>query len=142
MKHFFKFIIFCFVGGIAFLIDWLFFNIFYWVGIEFIFSRIFAIAISMVFNFSVNRNITFKARSNKIRKQAIKWVLVYVIAILANIGVGKLFLITFGENLFTANIAVFIGAGVAIPISFFGSLLWVFKKNKKKYKIRLSLIYI
>jgi putative flippase GtrA len=130
MRNFHKFIIFCFVGVVAFLIDWLFFNIFYLVGIVFIFSRIFSAGISMVFNFSVNRNFTFRARNHKIRKQVIKWLTVYFIAIFANISIGKFVLILLGENLFTANLAVFAGAVIAIPISFFGSLLWVFKKER------------
>ncbi len=129
IEHFNRFICFSFVGSGAFLIDWIFFNAFYRVGIEFVFSRVSSAFISMVFNFGVNRNFTFHARDYSIKKQVPKWVIVYVIAILANVIVGKLVLNLLEESVLNANIAFLAGIMIAIPISFLGSLLWVFKKH-------------
>lgn len=128
MKLLRKFMIFCLVGFGAFLIDWLFFNAFYNVGIRFVFSRVSSAIISMVFNFGVNRNSTFRAIGYSVKKQIFRWIIVYSIAILVNVIVGKLVLNLLGENILNANIAYFAGILVAIPIAFLGSLLWVFKK--------------
>jgi len=130
-KHFWKFMMFCLVGVGAFLIDWVFFNLFYLIHIEFIFSRVFAAGISMIFNFSVNRNLTFSARGSAVKKQVTKWLTVYLIAIFMNIAVGKLILLLLGESTLNANIAYLVGTSIAIPISFLGSLLWVFRKERK-----------
>ncbi len=130
MKNFWKFICFCFVGFCAFLIDWSFFNIFYKINMGFVFSRTISAIISMIFNFNVNRNFTFSARGHSVKKQAFRWIIVYLIALLINVGVGKLVLVILGESLLNVNIAFFCGVALAIPISFFGSLLWVFKKKE------------
>ena len=62
IEHFNRFICFCFVGFGAFLIDWIFFNAFYRVGIQFVFSRASSAIISTIFNFNINRHFTFRAR--------------------------------------------------------------------------------
>ena len=128
MKLFSKFIVFCFVGFGAFLIDWIFFNAFYNTGIGFVFSKVISAGISMVFNFGVNRNFTFSSKTS-VKTSVIKWLIIYVVAIFANIWVGKSILNILGESVLNANIAYFAGILVAIPIAFLGSLLWAFKKK-------------
>ena len=127
--QFWKFALFSLVGLGAFLLDWLFFNLFYGLGLTFILSLSLGWIISMFFNFMINRNITFSARGFSIKKQAIRWILVYLIAFLFRSGLGKLVLFILGESPLTANIAFFAGVLIAIPISFIGSLLWAFKKD-------------
>ena len=61
-----KIVLFCLTGGIATLIDLAFFNLFYLLTSIFVLSRIFGILISIIFNFSFNRNITFKAKGIKL----------------------------------------------------------------------------
>ena len=46
--HFWKFVIFCFVGGTSALIDWGLFNLFYSLDLGFIFSRIIGTIIAVV----------------------------------------------------------------------------------------------
>lgn len=128
-KTWHKFVVFSFVGGIAFLIDWTSFNIIYYLSSWFIFSLAFAWIISMVFNFTTNRNFTFSATENPIKIQLPKWLIVQASAFLTRTFVGKSILFFLDENLFTANIAFFCGIMVAIPISFLGSNNWAFKKN-------------
>ncbi len=129
MNHFKKFVIFCFVGFGAFLISWIFFNIIYKISSRFVFSMIISAIISMIFNFNVNRNLTFSARGHSIKKQVIRWLIVYVVSISINISVAKLVLLALGESLLNVNIAFLAGVAVGIPIGFLGSLLWAFKKD-------------
>lgn len=128
-NHFLKFTIFSFVGFGAFLIDWMFFNLIYKVSSWFIFSLSIGWIISMIFNFTMNRNITFSAKGFSIKKQVSRWLLVYFIAFLTRAGSGTLILYFIGENTLNVNIAFFSGLAISIPISFLGSLLWVFKKS-------------
>jgi len=138
MKHFKKFMIFCCVGLGAFLIDWLIFNIIYSIVPWFVFSRIISAVTSMVFNFNMNRNLTFSARGHSIKKQVVRWLVVYGISATANISVGKLTLLALGESLLNANIAFFAGVAVGIPIGFLGSLLWAFKKHPKEEEMSMA----
>ena len=132
MKHIKKFITFCCIGFGSFLIDWLIFNIVYHFLPWFVFSRIISAGLSMIFNFNMNRNLTFSARGYSVKKQVIRWLIVYGISAAANISVGKLTLLALGENVLNANIAFFAGVAVGIPIGFLGSLLWAFKKSPEK----------
>lgn len=115
-------------GGIATLIDLLFFNLFFIISSMFVLSRILGILISMIFNFTSNRNITFNARKGKVPNQAIKFLILYGISMGANVLTGKFILSLLEESLFSANIAAISGLAVSIPISFFGLMFWVFKK--------------
>ena len=127
--NFGKFISFCLIGFGAFLIDWIFFNAFYNVKVGFVLSRASSAIISTVFNFNANRIVTFRARGYSAKKQLFRWVIVYAIAISANVITGKIVLNILGENVLNANIAYFAGILVAIPIAFLGSLLWAFKRD-------------
>lgn len=127
-----KFIAFGCVGFVAFLVDWLMFNLFYFATKIFVFSLAMAWILSMIFNFSINRNFTFKAKGNgypHITKQAIKWIIVYLFGFLAKVATGWFVLMFIKETTFTANIAYFAGEIAMIPVTFFGSLLWAFKKS-------------
>lgn len=115
-------------GGIATLIDLLFFNLFFIISSMFVLSRVIGILISMIFNFTSNRNITFNARKGKIPNQAIKFLILYGVSMGANVLTGKFILSLLEESLFSANIAAISGLAVSIPISFFGLMFWVFKK--------------
>ncbi len=130
-KHFVKFIIFCFVGGTSALIDWSFFNLFYYFDLSFIVSRIMGTGIAVIYNFNMNRNITFSAKGGPFKKHAIKYSIVYIIAIGFNWLTSLVILKILGETLLNANIATLAGIIFAIPISFLGSLLWTFKKEEK-----------
>jgi len=130
-KHFWKFVVFCFVGGTSFLIDWGIFNLTYKFTSFFVFSMFVGTLIAMIFNFSINRNFTFNAKENIIRKQIAKWLIVYLFAFFIRVITGKTVLYLLGgDGVFNANIAFLSGVALAIPISFVGSLLWVFKKVK------------
>jgi putative flippase GtrA len=130
LKTLLRFIIFCFVGGIATLIDFIIFNLFYFIGIGFVISRFFGIVISMVWNFGMNRNVTFNARNGKYIKQLSKYLVVYAVSMGANVLVGVIILSLLGDGTINANIAAAAGLSLSIPLSFFGSWLWTFRKEK------------
>ena len=137
-KEFLRFVFFCFVGGTSALIDMVTFNIFFFVGLHFIVSRLLATGISIVYNFSMNRNITFGAGGHAIHGQMARYAVVYAIAIGVNLGVSILVLYILGENTLNANIAAISGIIVSIPISYLGSLLWAFRKRPPKEEIIVS----
>jgi len=129
-KNFWRFIVFCFVGGSSALVHMLFFNIFrFWVGVSFTLALFFAIFFSIIYNFSMNRNITFSARGHSIKKQIIKFIIVYAIAISINFITALSLENLLGPGVIQENLATIGGILVSIPFSFLGSLLWVFKKR-------------
>lgn len=128
-----KFFIFCFVGGIATLIDFAVFNIFaYFLGEGYLMpqiSRAIGIGVSMIWNFTMNRSFTFRAKEEKIKCQLPKWLIVYGITALINLAVFSLVISQTGNSLIGRNIAFVCGTTVSITLNFFGSLLWTFRKR-------------
>ena len=116
-----KFILFCFVGGIATLIDFVVFNIFaYFLGEGYLMpqiSRVIGIGVSMIWNFTMNRNITFRAREGKIKHQLPKWLIVYGITALINLAIFSLILSQTGNSLIGRNIAFICGTGVNLIVT-------------------------
>lgn len=130
--NFSKFMIFCFVGATSALIHLTMFNFFrFWAGISFFISLVLAISISIVYNFYMNRNITFSARDHSIKKQLPRYFLVYGFSIGVNIITALTIKAILGVGVLQENIAAIGGIALSIPISFLGSLFWAFKKEKK-----------
>lgn len=94
----------------------------------FVLSRIGGIATSMTFNFTFNRNVTFKAKNKKTQHQIWKFVILYGISMSSNVLLGKFVLSLLNESILSANIAALSGLAISIPLSFLGSMFWVFKK--------------
>lgn len=142
-KNYWKFVVFCFVGGTSALMHLIIFNIFFWIlnnasnsksfllgaSRNYVIATIIAIIISIIYNFSMNRNVTFSAKYKSIKKQIPRYAIVYSLSIGANFIVSVLIISLIGENTFNANIATFFGIIASIPISFLGSLLWAFKRE-------------
>jgi len=126
-KHLRKIVLYCFTGGVATLIDLLFFNIFFFLTSGFVISRVGGILISIIFNFTFNRNVTFQARYQKAHHQIWKFLIVYGISMTLNVLVGKLVLSFLDNSTLSANIAAISGLAVSIPIGFLGLMFWVFK---------------
>jgi putative flippase GtrA len=128
--NFGKFMMFCFVGLTAALIHLTVFNFFrFWVGVSFFISLVLAIFISIIYNFSMNRNITFSARGHSIKKQLPRYLVVYVLSIGTNIITALIINAILGAGVFQENMAAVGGILLSIPISFLGSLFWAFKKD-------------
>lgn len=126
-----KFVKFCFIGGTSALISLIAFNIFFWMGGNFVLSVVLSILFSIFYNFSMNRNITFKMNQNPIKNQIWKYGIVYSVSqgIIVLISIISRFFI--GGGTVGANIALIIGIAISIPFSFFGSLFWTFRDKGK-----------
>ncbi len=120
--------VFCIVGGLSFFIDLGFVNLFFFLGLPFVIARTFSITIALIFNFFVNRGLTFGARHKHPARQVLPYVFVYAVANLVNLGVSVLIVQLAGENVINISIASLIGTLASIPFSFFGSLLWTFRR--------------
>jgi putative flippase GtrA len=127
-----RFLLFCFVGGVATLLDLLCFNFVFKYTSMFVLSRIAGIAFSMVWNFNANRHMTYQAKEGKPTPQLIKYLIVYGIAMGLNVFIGWTVYQIIGPGQIPANIAAITGLAVSIPTAFFGSLLWAFKTEKIK----------
>ena len=123
-----KFIIFCIIGGLSALVDLFLFNSLFYLKINFIFCRIFAIFGAVIFNFFINRKFTFLSKEKAIKTQISKHFAIYGLVMMANILVSSTLFNLLGRNVIYANIASIAGIIYGIPISFIGSLLWTFKK--------------
>jgi putative flippase GtrA len=120
---------FCIAGGIGAFIELVFFNIFF-LFLAFPLSKLFALIIALSINFNINRNFTFSAQSEKRKKQIPKYLIVYSFAILINYLSSLLANYLLGNGILYANISAIIGILIGIPITFLGSLFWVFKIRK------------
>ena len=121
-----KFLSFCFAGASGALLELASFNLFF-LFLAFMPSKVISLALALALNFSINRNITFLARSGRITKQFTKYLTVYAVAIAVNLSVSLLMNNWLGAGPINANIATATGIAAAIPITFLGSLHWVFK---------------
>ena len=127
------FFVFCFVGATSALLSIIIFNILLFFGLSFIVSLLIGILSSIVYNFLMNRNLTFTAKETPVKKQIGKYGVVYAVSKGLNLGVSFLVSLFLGPGLIQSNIAVIVGIAVSIPFSFFGSLLWAFKKKGKEF---------
>lgn len=129
-KHFWKLVIFCFVGGTSAVIHMATFNISrFGIKLSFFISLIIAVLLSVCYNFYMNRNITFSAGGHSIKKQLPRYALVYSIAVIVNILTALIIKSILEPGTLNENIATISGIIFSIPVSFLGSLLWAFKNN-------------
>lgn len=126
-----KFFSFCFAGASGALLELVSFNIFF-IFLTFMPSKILSLALALTLNFTINRNITFLARYGRITKQFTRYLIVYTIAIIINLSVSLLMNNILGGGAINANIATITGIAAAVPITFLGSLHWVFKNRLLK----------
>lgn len=123
-----KFIMFCFAGVLSAGIDLIVFNALFQLEIFFPISRTLAVLSAIIFNFYLNKNMTFKSKNIPAKKQFPKHLIVYSFALITNVLISYLIFCMLSKNTFNANIASILGIISAIPISFFGSIFWTFKK--------------
>jgi len=122
-----KFLFFCIAGSIGAIVELGTFNLFYLIGFIFVLSKGLALLIALNMNFFINRKITFLSKGNSLKKQIPKYIIIYSVALFVNFISSLIINFLLPKTQFYANIAVISGIIIAIPISFFGSLLWVFK---------------
>ena len=125
---------FFFVGLSSTLVSLIIFNAFFYIGLSFALSLIISLLTSVIFNFTMNRNITFSAKGGSLFKHVWRYLVVYGVARGTNLGVSIISIMFLGEGTLMANLAVIIGIAFSIPISFLGYLLWAFKDKKEANK--------
>ena len=123
-----KFMLFCIVGFLTVIVDLSVFNILFWLKVHFSLSRAGAALSAITFNFILNRNMTFKAKSKPIIEQYPKHFVVYMAVLITNVIISSAVFWFLGEGTFNANLASMVGIVSTIPISFSGSMFWTFKK--------------
>ena len=128
MKHKRKIVFFCLAGASGAIVELLIFNI---LSSHFIFAISKAIALvgALTLNFFINRNITFLAKKGRIKKQIARYYLLYTTAIIFNFLVSLGMSQILGQGFIMGNIAAVSGILAALPLTFFGSMKWVFKKS-------------
>jgi putative flippase GtrA len=144
IKGFWRFGVFCFVGGTSALIHMTVFYIFFdlilknflksgimifGASIYYVIAYIIAVGVSLTYNFTLNRNLTFSARNEPVKKQIPKHIIVYATSIFTGFIVSLIVLNLIRENTLNALIATACGILASIPISFLGSMLWTFRKK-------------
>jgi putative flippase GtrA len=117
------------VGGLGAMVELLIFNILLLYSGVFSFAKGVALLCSWGLVFSINRNFTFLARMGKMKRQLFRYILVYVFALSFNYLVSIFLNFSLPEGVFFSNIAAAMGIIVAIPITFYGSLYWVFRRE-------------
>lgn len=127
--NFTKFLTFCFVGTTSFLVDLVTFNIFFFLNLPFFVCRIIATIVGITYNFSMNRNITFKAKGS-VKKHFSRYIIVYSVTAIVGFTTSLIVFNILGDGTLNANLASIAGIIVSIPISFLGSLFWAFKKSE------------
>lgn len=124
-----RFLFFCFVGFTSAFISLAIFNILLKFNLSFNQSIVIGTLSSAIYNFLMNRKVTFAASDIPIRKQIIKYSIIYAIAQGIHILGGIITKRIIGGGTLESNIAVIVGIILSIPISFLGSLLWTFKRK-------------
>ena len=142
MKNRIKFILFLLIRGTGFFIDLFFLNLFLWLNFEFVFARSMGILGVLIYNFSMDRNVVFSAKNGSIKKQIMKYVLIYIVASLVNLTVSLFFSGIFGEGIFNSNLASILGIIFQIPITFFSLLFWVFSLKADPLKLKRNYPFI
>lgn len=129
MKTMKKFIYFCGAGVSGATVELGVFNLVFLFS-PFWLSKIIALFIALSLNFIINRNLTFSATYSKKRVQIIRYAIVYSVSILVNFTTSIAFRGILGDGFFTSNLSVILGIIAGIPITFFGSLYWVFNNKE------------
>jgi glycosyltransferase involved in cell wall biosynthesis len=124
-----KFLLFCFVGFTSAFISLIIFNILLKLSLTFNQSIIIGTLSSAIYNFFMNRKLTFSATDIPVKKQIVKYAVIYSVAQGAQMLAGIITKNILGGGTVMSNIAVMVGIAISIPISFLGSLLWTFKRK-------------
>ena len=129
-----KFIIFCFVGGIATLIDYTAMNLLIlWLGKSYaitITSKILATIVAMAWNFPASKYLTFKSKEGKIKEELPKWLSVYVLTMFINFIIFSGIIFFIGTEFWPRTMAFVIATGASLILNFIISLVWTFKEKE------------
>lgn len=113
------------VGGSAFAIDFVIYVGLTRVGhLPYLLSRTISLAIAMVWNFTLNRNWTFRAREGKVQHQATRFLIVMGLTSLLSLGLMRVGVSYFHWH----DLLVMIGVSLLIMlINFLAHQAWSYK---------------
>lgn len=117
---------FAFVGGTAFALDFgIYFILTRFAHIPYISSRVLSIAAAFTWNFMLNRNWTFQAKTGRVGRQAARFVIVMVGTSMLN-----LVLLRFGvESLHSNDLIVLVVVSLMIMgVNFLLHSLWSYRQ--------------
>jgi putative flippase GtrA len=115
------------VGGIGFVVNLAVYALFvHSVGVDYHVASVIAWLVAVVNNFVLNRHWTFDAREGRAHFQAIRFLLVSLVALVFS----QLLLTIFVEWAGIAKVpAQALAVGLAMPLNFLGNKLWSFREG-------------
>ena len=137
------------VGGLSFAVDLvIYYLLSEWVGLPTYISKATSVVSATLFNYYLNTKWTW-GQTDKDRGRFARYMLLYIISGILNVGSNELFLHTLPEsniNIFFENIelsstsslmslkfhklaAVILATIVGMVVNFLGQKLWIFKEN-------------
>ena len=113
------------VGGIGFIVNVAVYTLFvHSVGVDYRLANIAAWLIAVINNFVLNRHWTFDARDGRARAQAIRFLLVSLVAEAFSLALLTLFVEVAGVAKVPAQALAVAGS---MPLNFLGNKLWSFR---------------
>ncbi len=118
------------VGGVGFVVNVAVYALFvHGVGVEYRIASVAAWFVAVVNNFVLNRHWTFDARGGRARAQAIRFLLVSLVAEV----VSLLLLTLFVEAAHLAKVpAQALAVAASMPFNFLGNKLWTFRAEARE----------
>jgi putative flippase GtrA len=113
------------VGGVGFVVNVAVYTVFvHSVGVDYRLANVVAWLIAVINNFVLNRHWTFDARGGRARSQAIRFLLVSLIAEACSLALLTLFVEVAGVAKVPAQALAVAGS---MPLNFLGNKLWSFR---------------
>jgi putative flippase GtrA len=113
------------VGGVGFFVNVAVYTLFvHSVGVDYRLANIVAWLIAVINNFVLNRHWTFDARGGRARSQAIRFLLVSLVAEACSLALLTLFVEVAGVAKVPAQALAVAGS---MPLNFLGNKLWSFR---------------
>ncbi len=113
------------VGGVGFVVNLAVYALFvHSVGVDYHVAAVVAWLVAVINNFVLNRHWTFDARDGRAHFQAMRFLVVSLLAL----GMSLLLLTLFVESAGIANVpAQALAVAAAMPLNFLGNKLWSFR---------------
>jgi putative flippase GtrA len=113
------------VGGVGFVVNVAVYTLFvHSVGVDYRLANVVAWLIAVINNFVLNRHWTFDARGGQARSQAIRFLLVSLVAEVCSLALLTLFVEVAGVAKVPAQALAVAGS---MPLNFLGNKLWSFR---------------
>ncbi len=118
------------VGGLGFIVNLAVYTLcVHTLGIDYHFAAVIAWLVAVVNNFVLNRHWTFDARAGRVHFQAVRFVVVSLVAL----GFSLLVLVVLVEAAGVAKVpAQALAVATSMPLNFLGNKLWSFRREREE----------